>query len=311
MDYEEEVKDLLGSEVYKRFLRAVDDGTISLQQMNDIAAELGGKVRGEFKREQESTTFKFDRSSARKILSNWYQYELARGPTDSESAVQTLTTALKDENIYLLPLAKDLIEIHTSHQRTLGDSVNVENDEDKVFAEMFPNGHFSKKDIRGVAFIVFRLVTNNEAQSATKEWETLRKSIDHPNIVKFHHSYSEGGRVRSFVLEPLIIAGGSLADGAQQRKRNLREFNIWWGLSDLSSALSYLHSHPNGPVLAQDLSPHTVIRVHRTEEERKARLVWWKLLLLGAAPEFSLPQVRASWLSILTHCIGLLHFVVS
>ena len=129
MDYEKEVKDLLGTEVYKRFLKAVDDGTISLQQMNDIAAELGGKVRGEFKREQESTTFKFDRASARKILSNWYQYELVRGPRDSESAVQTLTTALEDENIYLLPLAKDLIEIHTSHQRTLGDSANVENDE--------------------------------------------------------------------------------------------------------------------------------------------------------------------------------------
>ena len=51
MDYEKEVKDLLGTEVYKRFLRAVDDGAISLQQMNDIAAELGGRVRGEFKRE--------------------------------------------------------------------------------------------------------------------------------------------------------------------------------------------------------------------------------------------------------------------
>ena len=215
MNYEKEVKDLLGEEVYKRFLRAEDDGTISLQQMNDIAAELGGKVRGEFKREQESTTFKFDRSHARKILSNWYQYELARGPTDSESAVQTLTTALKDENIFLLPLAKDIIQIHTS----LGGSTNIENDEDRVFAEMFPNGHFSKKDIRGVTFTVFRLVTNSEAQSAAKEWETLRKSLDHPYIVKFHHSYSEGGHVRSFVLEPLIIAHGSLADVAQQRAK--------------------------------------------------------------------------------------------
>ena len=287
MDYEKEVKDLLGEEVYKRFLRAVDDGTISLQQMNDIAAELGGRVRGEFKREQESTAFKFDRLSARKILSNWYQYELARGPTDSESAVQTLTSALKDENIYLLPLAKDIIQIHTS----LGGSVKVENDKDKVFAEIFPNGHFSKRDIRGVTFTVFRIVTISEAQSATKEWETLRQSLDHPNIVKFHYSYSEGGRDRSFVLEPLMIADVSLADVAQQRAKILREYNIWRGLFELSSALSYLHSHPNGPVLAQDLSPHTVIDVYETEEKRKAGLVVWKLLLLGAGPGFLLPQV--------------------
>ena len=206
---------MLGTEVYKRFLKAVDDGTISLQQMNDIAAELGGKVRGEFKREQESTTFKFDRASARKILSNWFQYELVKGPTDSESAVQTLTTALKDENIFLLPLAKDIIQIHTS----LGGSTNIENDEDRVFAEMFPNGHFSKKYICGIPFTVLRIVTISETQSVTKEWETLRKSLDHPNIVRFHYSYSEGGHVRSFVLEPLIIAHGSLADVAQQRAK--------------------------------------------------------------------------------------------
>ena len=86
MDYEKEVKDLLGEEVYQRFLRAVDDGTISLRQMNDIAAELGGMVRWEFKREQESTTFKFDSLSARKILSNWW-YETAKGPTDSSTSL--------------------------------------------------------------------------------------------------------------------------------------------------------------------------------------------------------------------------------
>ena len=44
MIYEKEVKDLLGPEVYKRFLWAVYVGTISLQQMTDIAAELGDLV---------------------------------------------------------------------------------------------------------------------------------------------------------------------------------------------------------------------------------------------------------------------------
>ena len=45
---------------------------------------------------------------------------------------------------------------------------------------------------------------------------------------------------------------------------------------------------PNRPVLAQDLSPHTVIRVYETEEEKKAGLATWKLLLLGSNTEQSL-----------------------
>ena len=155
---------------------------------------------------------------------------------------------------------------------------------------MFPNGHFSKRDIRGVTLTVFRLVTNSEAQSATKEWERLRKSLDHPNIVKFHYSFSEGVRDRSFVLEPLMIADVSLADVAQQRAKILREYNIWRGLFELSSGLSYLHSHPNGPMLAHDLSPHTVINVYRTEEKRKANISWWKMLLLRVTPECSLAR---------------------
>ena len=72
MNYEEEMKDLLGTEIYNKFLQTVDEGRISLKQTNDIAAELGSLEMGEFKQEQESSTFKLDRFSARKILSDWY-----------------------------------------------------------------------------------------------------------------------------------------------------------------------------------------------------------------------------------------------
>ena len=45
----------------------------------------------------------------------------------------------------------------------------------------------------------------------------LRKTLDHMNLVKFHHSYTEGSSVRCFVLEPLEIATGTFADVAEQR----------------------------------------------------------------------------------------------
>ena len=44
MIYEKEVKELLGAEVYKTFLAAVDSGEISEQQMADFAFELHEKV---------------------------------------------------------------------------------------------------------------------------------------------------------------------------------------------------------------------------------------------------------------------------
>ena len=77
------------------------------------------------------------------------------------------------------------------------------------------------------------------------------------------------------------------ATAAKLWSASLREFDIWRDLSKLSSALAYLHSRPTTPpVLASDLSPHTVIKVYETEE-KKAKIVRWKLLLLGSNTEHS------------------------
>ena len=46
----------------------------------------------------------------------------------------------------------------------------------------------------------------------------------------------------------------------------------------------------SGPVVAHDLNPHNLVSVYRTEEERKARLVNWKILLLGTTTERVLEQ---------------------
>ena len=90
------------------------------------------------------------------------------------------------------------------------------------------------------------------------------------------------------MIEPLIIADGTLATGVQQQTYSLREVAIWRFLSKLSSALAFLHSQPSGPVLASDLSPHTVISVYETEREKKANIITFKLLLLGSSTGHSL-----------------------
>ena len=125
-------------------------------------------------------------------------------------------------------------------------------EKEKAFEDICSFGSFSKND----TFTVYKTIGD---RFATKEWEDVRRSLEHLNIVKFHYSYSERsclGRVvasgdlsqedvyRSFVLESLDFAGGTVATVAQQRADNLREFNIWRRLASLSSALTYLTPTP-------------------------------------------------------------------
>ena len=107
MIYEKEVNELLGADVYKTFLAAVDSGEISEQQMADIAFELHEKVGGDFKRARESKAFKCDRAAARTVLTNWYQFDLAEGQTDK------LVKILESDNIALKPLAERIIKAQT------------------------------------------------------------------------------------------------------------------------------------------------------------------------------------------------------
>ena len=183
-------------------------------------------------------------------------------------------------------------------------SAKADNEKEEAFEDICSFGSFSKKD----TFTVYKVVVSTIGDRfATKEWEDVRRSLEHLNIVKFHYSYSErsclrrvvasgdlsqGDVYRSFVLESLDFAGGTVATVAQQRADNLREYNIWRRLASLSSALTYLHSHPKAPLFVDDLSPHTVVQVYPTEEGRKARQGVWKMLLLIACPGSSLAQLE-------------------
>ena len=106
-----------------------------------------------------------------------------------------------------------------------------------------PLGKLFRKTIQGNPHSVFKMADKDTSSMMTEEAERMRKNLNHENIVKLHHSYLEKeGSIRCFVLEPLIIADGTLATVAQQRVNNLREFNMWRDLSWFSSALAYIHS---------------------------------------------------------------------
>ena len=419
MNYEKEVKELLGEDAYNKFLDAVRKGQVTLQQMSDIAVELGDEVGGNFKRAQDNRNFEYNAAAARKVLSDWYQ--LGACEMNMNVAREKFITTLQHTNIRLNPLAAEISSIQTQTKATravsdavtfvkenpanfcesaikeieklwrendqlkrektqlqgeLNQSKNNENDarmisqndkkmllclqgsltkaldengglrqeieklQDEIkdvineierkdeelrkkeeeivkqrqtnenhnealeslrtklsllesFEEQTANttiGKFYKKNFNGNTQTVLKISAQN-TKPMTKEAETLRRSLDHKYMVKLHESYTEDdGSTRCFLLEQLDIAYGTLADVAQQRTRNLREFAIWRFLSILSSALVYLHSRPGGPVVAHDLNPYNLVSVYRTEEERKARLVTWKILLLGTTTERVLDQ---------------------
>ena len=163
----------------------------------------------------------------------------------------------------------------------------LESDEEETADTLI--GKFYKKEFFGHTHAVLKVAQKNSRM--LKEAERLRKRLDHLCITKLHHSYlEEKSSTRCFVLEPLEIADGTIATVAELRTDSLRECYIWRSLRMLSSALTYLHQqHPTTPpVLAYDLSPHTVIEVYKTEELKKAGLYTWKLLLLGSNTEQSL-----------------------
>ena len=106
MLYEKEVKVLLGEDAYYKFLDAVDEGIVSVQQMTDIAVGLHKVVGGKFKLAQDSRAFEFDRAAARQVLSNWYQYEACE--MDGKTALEKFVAILRDKNIGLYPLAHEI-----------------------------------------------------------------------------------------------------------------------------------------------------------------------------------------------------------
>ena len=96
--YDREVKEILGEEVVKMILDAVESAEITKQKMEDIAQGLGPKVSGGHSRRKES-----DSTEMRKILSDWYLNKLY--DMTGDEGVLKLVALFESEDICLKPLA--------------------------------------------------------------------------------------------------------------------------------------------------------------------------------------------------------------
>ena len=98
LDYDNEVKVLLGDGIYKALLKAVDEGKIDQQKAETIAEQLHPSVRGNFRRQVSSGKgFVFNRTDFREILSDWYMYSAF--DLKHNEAVECLLRALKHHNL--------------------------------------------------------------------------------------------------------------------------------------------------------------------------------------------------------------------
>ena len=102
-NYEErEVRKRLGPKVVDLLLEAVDRGDLSLHQAEDLAKGLHPTAGGNFVRAKELPNFKYDRTSLRHILADWFQYDWPDdGSYESGVTFEKLRTVLNDIGLVL------------------------------------------------------------------------------------------------------------------------------------------------------------------------------------------------------------------
>ena len=127
---------MLGEDAYNKFLDAVRKGQVTLQQMSDIAVELGDEVGGNFKRAQDSRNFEYNAAAARKVLSDWYQ--LGACEMNINDARKKFIAILQHTNIRLNPLAAEIssIQTQTKATRTVADAVTFVKENPANFCEV-------------------------------------------------------------------------------------------------------------------------------------------------------------------------------
>jgi hypothetical protein len=75
MEFEEEVREALGSDVYDKVCQYMMEGHISMQNLKDISIKLHPRVHGEFKRRREEKV-PVDVHELRRVLDDWWEFEL-------------------------------------------------------------------------------------------------------------------------------------------------------------------------------------------------------------------------------------------
>ena len=87
--------------------QAIENGGISIQQLQDIATQLDSRVGGELRRLIQGPSFELGRTAGRALLCSWYRFSLFDGASSKE-ATSVLVKVLRHPHISLLPLAAEI-----------------------------------------------------------------------------------------------------------------------------------------------------------------------------------------------------------
>ena len=87
--------------------QAIENGGISIQQLQDIASQLDPRVGGELRRLIQGPSFELGRTAGRTLLCSWYKFSLFEG-CSSKEATSLLVKVLRHPDINLLPLAAEI-----------------------------------------------------------------------------------------------------------------------------------------------------------------------------------------------------------
>ena len=87
--------------------QAIENGGISIQQLQDIACQLDSRLGGEVRRLIQGRSFELGRTAGRTLLCSWYKFSLfEEGPR--QEAASVLVKVLRHPDISLLPLAAEI-----------------------------------------------------------------------------------------------------------------------------------------------------------------------------------------------------------
>ena len=95
--YDADVITLIGENIHKVLLKAVDDAKIDQKKAEAIAEQLHPTVVGNFRRQVSSDSSVFNRGHFREILSDWYRYSAF--DFKHKDAVKCLVNALIHDNV--------------------------------------------------------------------------------------------------------------------------------------------------------------------------------------------------------------------
>ena len=87
--------------------QAIENGGMSIQQLQDIASQLDSRVGGELRLLIQGPSFDLGRTAGRTLLCSWYRFSLFEEGSRRE-AVSMLVKVLRHPDISLLPLAAEI-----------------------------------------------------------------------------------------------------------------------------------------------------------------------------------------------------------